>query len=185
MLDPLEIAILSEMYEERQRENQSVLKKCVYNLHQTRNTGTSILLTLEQQKEQLLRVNNDTNVIDDSLNRSQRTLRGMKSMWGAFINRITSYKPKNYPNIFAFSTTNNIAIKPINNIESKEKDSINTEDDKCLDEISLLLKDLKEQSKQMNTELQIHNKIIDNIDDKVVNSTGKLKTMNKTMKSIN
>lgn len=184
MSDPLDIVILNMMYEQRRNENNSALKRCVSKLHETKDTGSSILLTLEQQKEQLLRVNNNTNVIDDSLNISQRTLRGMKSMWGTFLNAITSYKPKNYSSLLSFDKKDNVKIPDITS-SSLDVKNTNTEDDECLDEISLLLKDLKEQSKQMNTELQIHNKIIDNIDDKVVNSTGKLKTMNKTMKSIN
>lgn len=57
--------------------------------NETRDIGAETLTVLSQQSDQLRRVEDRVDSIDDHLTFSERTLRGMESVWGSLKNMMT------------------------------------------------------------------------------------------------
>lgn len=80
-----------------QADNQSTLKNTIKVARETTQVGAATIHKLNEQTEQFERMDNALNETNDSLTRSERILRGMKSIGGAFTNMFSSSKSKQKP----------------------------------------------------------------------------------------
>lgn len=77
-----------------QNENSATLKNTIKVARETTVVGASTIHKLNEQTEQFQRMDNTLTETGDSISRSERILRGMKSFGGAITNMFTSGKPK-------------------------------------------------------------------------------------------
>lgn len=84
-----------------QADNQSTLKNTIKVARETTQVGAATINKLNEQTEQFERMDNTLNETNDSLTRSERILRGMKSIGGAFTNMFSSGKSKQQPSLKA------------------------------------------------------------------------------------
>lgn len=76
-----------------QRENAQSLKNSLKHAKEATNVGAGTIVQLQQQTEQMERMEHNLDVTHDSLSRSERIIKGMKSIGGTISNWFTS-KPK-------------------------------------------------------------------------------------------
>jgi len=77
-----------------QKENAATLKHTIKVARETTQVGAATIHKLNEQTEQFQRMDNTLDETQDSLTRSERILRGMKSFGGAFANMFSSGKSK-------------------------------------------------------------------------------------------
>ncbi len=171
------------------KHNVPILKNCIKILSDSTHVGSEIINDLEKQGEQFCHISEDVHGINESLKRSSRVIRGMKSWWGAFLNRILpsgkgSFK---YQEVMKLINKNNdpkCDNIEIDNVKLHKNGDIDDEENKYLDEISSLLLQLKDQNSVITGQLTRHNEQIDNIDSEVSLANSRIKTINRDIRKI-
>jgi len=151
-------------------ENKRVLKNIIYVTRDTTKLGNKTIQTLNQQTEKFYHMEDILDEINNSLSRSERIMRRMKSISGLIIDifyRISLPQDR----------------KHVNEITPKKVISDNDYED-LLDEISDTLVSIKEQSIMINQQLTTQSVIIDQVVEKVEFTKERLDTGLKIMKNI-
>lgn len=168
--------------------NKTILKNCVKSLTMSTAVGNDIIMNLETQDEQFDIIKKNLSEIEDNLSISKRTIRGMASWWGAFLNLITpsfvsSKKNKSLGNI-DLDEVDMISAKSIVSSSTSNSISSNNEEEEYLDEINNLLIGLKNQNQVISSQLSLHNSKLEDIDIVVTSSTSNVQDLTKKIKSI-
>mmetsp|Transcript_32006 Transcript_32006/g.75878 ORF Transcript_32006/g.75878 Transcript_32006/m.75878 type:complete len:141 (-) Transcript_32006:17-439(-) len=69
--------------------NSERIRQMVRQADQTGGIARETLTTLDDQSEQIKRMHNEVDQIDNNLNFADRTIRGMESYWGSFKNYVS------------------------------------------------------------------------------------------------
>lgn len=159
--------------EDTQKKIDKVSKDCLRTLYQTEEMGKDTMVTLSEQNEQLKRINNDLDNIDENLNFAKRVVNSMKS----FTNSLLSKKAR--PPVLYKSS--NVPDKPqpcelVATAKQEDKDD--------LDEMLAITQRLKQMSVDMNETIKTQTHMVDTISDKVDKDTHKLNILKKDIDSI-
>merc|ERR1712137_1462053 len=63
---------------------------------QTRDIQANTIMKVREQGHQIERMQSDVESIHNNMRQSERKLRGIESVWGAFANKVTSSRNSNY-----------------------------------------------------------------------------------------
>jgi len=156
--------------------------QCLDNINNqllnTLDIGNNTLITLNCQREILINTEKKMNKIDTNLNMSDKIITRMNN----FYKRISSifFKPQNNSTNNQNDVTNIVSAANPNITEVNISENLESP----LDIISNNAKKLREISEIINTELKLHNDILNSIDEKTDVSTNKLNKINKNINKL-
>ena len=162
--------VTQQQIQEYESKNDAVLDKAIMTTFETQIIAGDTAQILDEQRSQLIGIDNNLHVIDENLNETEGILKSMTS-FGGFLKRKLA-KKKNV------SEKGYVAPVPIKsaierNIENTynaaillEKENVNPEDHK-LNELLRGVKMLNQTATDINVELDEHNQIIESIDMKM------------------
>jgi len=166
-------------------------------------TSTDTLVKLNSQKEQLRKVDSDLNDINATMDKSERVIKGMKSLGGALANKFTS--PKAHEDTTfkgddplakrggggggggAKADSDRRAAGPgvgTRQAQTQAKAEPNTRVDAQLDTLHDLMSNLHMQGQDMQTELAVHDSLIDHVDQTMDRTGPRLQKAVREMKKI-
>ena len=178
-------------------DTRDSLKNSIIILEETRNVGSETMISLHKQGKQLENCQRNVEVIEDHMNRSNRILNGMSSFFSRIYNKFTKDKSyrnedqftkfrenKNTDQNNIFATQNNLNKNNISSSQNSMNDPFDKECDDQLDQISSILRDLQEQGKVMNDEIQYQNKMIDNLNHSVSKQNNRIVNTNRKINNL-
>lgn len=157
-------------------QNNLIINNINNQLLNTLDIGTYSLNKLSTQREELINTDININNIDKNLKISDKIITRMNSL-----SKKLSYLFKNKNDNITSTTYNQ------NNNVLKNKNILDIENNENKKDIDFLLtnvKKLKQISKIMNTELKLHNNILNSIDDKIDKSNPLINKINKDMNKL-
>jgi len=160
-------------------EREKSLSNSIRVASETTHIGANTLTKLAEQKEQLQSMDSRLDSTNESVTRSNRLIRGMKSFGGNVANFFTG--PKHHK-----SKTVEIKVDPSQpvSLSTSILPTSQTTEDKQLDILGGLIDTLKMQAQEMNRELNIHNQIIGHLELQVVDTTDRIKKSTREIKNI-
>lgn len=184
------------------REGRESAKHSLQLLDNCEKQGTDALNELHKQREQITRISNKMDDIDNHINAAERLLRGISSIGGTIFNKLTvdnSYKPHqnpslNTPNSYKqhqhilkvdpSKVNSSKQIKISDLFEDKETKDYFDETDAYLDQMGDKLELLKEMGINIGHEIKGQTDILDELQGKVEKDTQRLQKINTRMKTL-
>ena len=181
--------------DEYDKEMQKLYDNLKKNLIESGDIATETLSNLHIQGEDIKTIDNGIDVTDVNVKKSEKILKNinfMRNMFGYFSKNKKKRKSKKVvPNELIKNTDNLInkqkslvvkdtfQIRDVRNLTNETKKL--RED---IDEITHLARRLTIMSEEMNNELEIQNKFLEKVTDKIDNTNYKVKRLNKTIRRI-
>ena len=181
----------NDEYDKEMHKLYDNLKK---NLIESGDIATETLSNLHMQREDIKKIDNGVDVIDVNIKKSETILKNisfMKNMFGFLTRSKKKNKKSKNTNEQLISNNNFVIEKKSLMIEDKFgiKDNKNlTQETKIfrenIDELTHLTRRLTIMSEEMNTELDVQNKFLGKVTDKMDDTNYKVKRLNKTIRRI-
>jgi len=194
-----------QVQQEMERSNDEILDSAIQHAAMATETGASTLTSLQVQKEQLQRIDGHLNDINANLSRSERILRGMKSVGGAIANVFTK-RPEHHSTLYdkkqqiddpklkkgAKANVNSVVSQgsisnpctPVAVTRTVQSTTGDSKTDEQLDVLLNYMTTLKSQASDMNSTLTEQAGMIDHIDSVVDHTTTRLQKNVKTIGKI-
>ena len=163
---------LQDQIQLKKKEIDEAFDQMLQTLSETEKTGAQTLLTLESQGQQLDKIEDNLDDINQSLSSSERILRRMKSILSSVFSRRGSSLPiPRQDKKPIVNPKKDLSITKESHQQTKElqqqHQSQHDEEDAKLDAVSNSMKILLEQANAMNKELSRHNEKLTRIDETV------------------
>lgn len=180
----------NDEYDKEIKELYDNLKK---NLIESGDIATETLSNLHIQGQDIKKIDNEIDVIDINVKKSESILKNisfMKNMFGFLTkkkkkqkNKVLDKSKKNSDNLVKTQKSlvldDEFEVKDIRKITNETK---KMRDD--VEEITHLSRRLTIMSEAMNNELEIQNKFLEKVTDKMDDTNYKMKRLNKTIRKI-
>lgn len=186
-----------------QRSNEEILNDTIRVCDETSTLGAETLMKLKAQREQIERADNNLSEIDESMTRSERLIRGIKSIGGALANAFSRPSASNTTTTTTASTTSKTHVTSNGTATMKStttRQSVSTApagrgaaygsskapsiEDEQLDTLDVLMSGLKGQATAMNTELTTQNDMLTNLDTHLTSTNARIKRNNRQVDHI-
>eukprot|EP00490_Sorites_sp_Unknown_P026937 CAMPEP_0114655998 /NCGR_PEP_ID=MMETSP0191-20121206/11702_1 /TAXON_ID=126664 /ORGANISM="Sorites sp." /LENGTH=330 /DNA_ID=CAMNT_0001872369 /DNA_START=3143 /DNA_END=4135 /DNA_ORIENTATION=+ len=179
--------------EQIQSRTNKALDNALKSTIETEEIAFDTAVVLDGQRQQLQKIDKDLHEIEQDLDQTNDTLKGMKSLKGAFLKKFRKpVKRKDYKSpvtnnksVVMRNDDNQNAGKIVVNKSQKQinKGPVNDEDQK-LDDILAGIKRIKAVTEDINQELDEQNPILDSIGNRMDVVQDKMAYQTKTMNSI-
>ena len=186
-----------QQIQDLEKKNDEKLDEITQTMYDIQDTASGTLVKLDEQRNQLIKMDKDIHTINGNLDETKTMLNGMKSWKGFIKNKFKKDKqpiPQQYeapiPKKSVYDRNRKQRVmnkmndeknkKPVQ-LSEYEADNIQNE------KLDVLLKGMKELNEMANAaaqELDEHNEIIDNIADKMPQTKDEMQRQNKIMKKI-
>ena len=142
---------------------------------------------LQIQHEQLQNINNTLDDTKQTLKRSERIVKSIKSIGSSIYNYFVKPDKQVQKQTIKKQSNNNNSLNTNIHDTCNTKSNLNgiqSEEDSQLDQLTLMIKELKHSANNINKELCLQDKIIDDINTKTNDTTHTFKKLTKTINNI-
>lgn len=183
------------------QENKEALQSALRHADGAEQTGAATMAQLGTQREQLVQMDNKLLEIDDSLTRSDRIIKGMKSIGGAMKNW---FKPVLVPQaqreehkrdeaLARHQNENTVPVNEGHGTQAQHRSVPQTADPfaaedaeelEAMDHLHGKLRNLHMMGLQMNSELDLQKDLLETVDSRMDETGHKMKNTNVKMRKL-
>ncbi|XWV24959.1 synaptosomal-associated protein [Tupanvirus deep ocean] len=170
-----------QLADETVNESNRILRNALSVSYETEGIAADTLGELADQGDRLKNLHGKLDNIDKNQYQANRYLNVISSIGGYIRNSFSKPAPSPTATKYVVQDTNTSSNKIQNiqfNKQIKQTTKIQNETDELLDELSLSLGRLKEMGNHMSTEINNHNKILEDLNERVDKTNHGMKKLN-------